>query len=93
MNHDGADPVGSAREEAERLVALALASVSVAANRVGYHVEEGCGCPVCRAILLLRDPDPEVAARLADGAGELAAGAAELLRTWRGRRVPGQRAD
>ncbi|MEN3309641.1 MAG: hypothetical protein V7603_5843 [Micromonosporaceae bacterium] len=73
------DPVGSAREEAERLVAAALATVSVAVSRVGYPVAQGCGCPFCRAITVLRDPDPRFAERLASGAGDLASGLAGLL--------------
>ncbi len=55
----------------------------MAASRIGYHIEESCDCPVCRAIVALRDPDPEVAERLATGAGELAAGVAGLLRQLR----------
>jgi hypothetical protein len=86
------DPVGSVREEAERLVAAALATVSIAATRVGYHVDESCGCPVCRAIIALRDPDPEVAQRLASGAADLAAGVASLLRALHNGTAPGRRA-
>jgi hypothetical protein len=78
------EAAGTAREEAERLVAAALATVSVAASRVGHDVAEGCGCPVCRAILVLRDPDPRIAERLASGAADLAAGLAGLLDAWRG---------
>jgi hypothetical protein len=73
------DGPGTAREEAERLVAAALATVSVAASRVGYHVAEDCGCPLCRAIMVLREPDPRIAERLASGAADLAAGLAGLL--------------
>jgi hypothetical protein len=39
-----------------------------------------CRCPVCRAIAAARDPDPEVAEKLATGVGMLAEGAARLLR-------------
>jgi hypothetical protein len=78
------DATGTAREEAERLVAAALATVSVAASRVSYHVEDGCGCPVCRAIIVLRDPDPRFAERLASGAADVAGGLAGLLDAVRG---------
>ncbi|WP_213450710.1 hypothetical protein [Rhizomonospora bruguierae] len=97
------DPVGSAREEAERLVAAALAAATVAARGLGrrgggsalldglfgaphreYRVANDspdcCVCPVCRLIAAMRDPGPEVAERLATGAGDLAAGVASLLR-------------
>ncbi|MPZ28909.1 MAG: hypothetical protein GEV12_21545 [Micromonosporaceae bacterium] len=39
-----------------------------------------CRCPVCRAISAARDPDPEVAERLATGVGSLAEGAVRVLR-------------
>lgn len=42
---------------------------------------ECCACPVCRVITVLRDPSPEVAERLATGAGDFAAGVASLLRS------------
>jgi hypothetical protein len=80
------DAAGTVREEAERLVAAALATVSVAVSQVGYHVEEGCGCPVCRAIMVLRDPDPRFAERLASGAADVAAGLAGMLDALRGGR-------
>ncbi|WP_412102691.1 hypothetical protein [Plantactinospora sp. KLBMP9567] len=41
---------------------------------------ECCVCPVCRSIAALRDPSPELAERLATGAGDFAAGVASLLR-------------
>jgi hypothetical protein len=41
---------------------------------------ECCVCPVCRAIAAVRDPSPETAARLAAGAGDLAAGVAGMMR-------------
>jgi hypothetical protein len=116
------DP-GSAREEAERLIAAVIAAVSSAgrsasragggdgplgplgslgalgdavfsaAGHVGSAVRGATSdgaiatgsaecrvCPICRAIAALRDPGPEVAERLATGAGDLAAGVASLLR-------------
>lgn len=39
-----------------------------------------CRCPVCRAISAARDPDPELAERLATGVGNLAEGAVRVLR-------------
>ncbi|MEN3609999.1 hypothetical protein AAH979_10655 [Plantactinospora sp. ZYX-F-223] len=41
---------------------------------------ECCVCPVCRSVAALRDPSPELAERLATGAGDFAAGVASLLR-------------
>ncbi|MFV2009053.1 MULTISPECIES: hypothetical protein [unclassified Micromonospora] len=93
----------SARAEAERLVATALAMAQLAARgqRLGAGAAGGlgllrdllggtgpvatgdpacCVCPVCRAITALRDPSPELADRLAAGAGDFAAGVASLLR-------------
>ncbi|MDG4772066.1 hypothetical protein [Solwaraspora sp. WMMD792] len=98
----GTDP-RSARAEAERLVATALAMAQLAARgqRLGAGAAGGlgllrdllggtgpvatgdpacCVCPVCRAITALRDPSPELADRLAAGAGDFAAGVASLLR-------------
>ena len=98
----GTDP-RSARAEAERLVATALAMAQLAARgqRLGAGAASGlgllrdllggtgpvatgdpacCVCPVCRAITALRDPSPELADRLAAGAGDFAAGVASLLR-------------
>lgn len=103
------DP-GSAREEAERLVATLLAAVRLAAagaeggtswgplggvvssvlghagSSTGAGMSTGtaecCICPLCRAIVALRDPSPEFAERLATGAGDLAAGVASLLRAF-----------
>ncbi|HEY0699944.1 MAG TPA: hypothetical protein VGD43_19300, partial [Micromonospora sp.] len=107
----GTDP-GSAREEAERLVATALAAVRLATSgatgfagagpfgRIGDLVTgalaghqgagdrfatgtaECCVCPICRAIVAVRDPSPEFAERLATGAGDLAAGLASLMRAF-----------
>jgi hypothetical protein len=77
------DEPGSAREEAERLVAAVLAAASVAANaypRLSTGSAECCICPLCRVIAAIRDPDPEVVERLASGAGDLAAGVASFLR-------------
>lgn len=119
------DP-GTAREEAERLVATAIGAASMAARRIGrtrgpvsssplgdalpaglgtladalvdraraafglgpnpadYRFANGspecCVCPVCRTIAAVRDPSPQVAERLATGAGDLAAGVASFLR-------------
>jgi hypothetical protein len=90
MSHP--DP-GSAREEAERLVAAALAMVGRFANntdpRSGHEgpkmatgADECCVCPICRTIAAMRDPDPDFTERLAAGAGDLAAGVASLLRSF-----------
>lgn len=73
------------REEAERLVATALAALSVAANgTAGFATgsAECCVCPVCKAIAAARDPDPEFAERLATGVGDLAVGLAGVLRAF-----------
>jgi hypothetical protein len=90
MSHP--DP-GSAREEAERLVAAALAMIGRFANstdpRSGHDgpkmatgADECCVCPICRTIAAMRDPDPDFTERLATGAGDLAAGVASLLRSF-----------
>ena len=81
------------RDEAERLVAAAIAAVSMAARGMGVAGRgpvgswatgsaECCVCPVCRVITVLRDPSPEFAGRLATGAGDLAAGVASVLRAF-----------
>jgi hypothetical protein len=76
------------RDEAERLVAAAIAAVSMAARGMGVAGRgpiatgspECCVCPVCRMISTMRDPSAEVAERLASGAGDLANGVASMLR-------------
>jgi hypothetical protein len=96
---------GSVRDEAERLVAAALAAASGAAR--GFvrsanplagvadaaerlltgggtgHVATGspecCVCPVCRAIAALRDPDPRLALKLAQGAADVATSVTDVL--------------
>ena len=83
------DPV---RDEAERLVAAAIAAVSMAgrglggAGRAGSGFATGspecCVCPVCRVIAAMRDPNADLAERLAGGAGDLAAGVTQLLRAF-----------
>lgn len=84
----GGDGVlGSARQEAERLVATVLGTVSLAAARASFPIDEACECPVCRTVVALRDPDPEIASRLASGVGDLAEGVAGLLRAFRGPRA------
>jgi hypothetical protein len=81
------DPV---RDEAERLVAAAIAALSVASrtlpglgSRSGFATgsAECCVCPVCRTIAAMREPDPEFAERVASGAADLATGVAGLLRS------------
>jgi hypothetical protein len=77
---------GSARDEAERLVATVLAMAGRSGLGAGTHgawatgSAECCVCPVCRVIASLRDPHPVTAERLATGAGDLATGVASLLR-------------
>ena len=76
-----ADP----REEAERLVAAALAAVSMAAqSATGFATgsAECCVCPLCKAIAAVRDPDPEFAEKLSTGVGDLATGLAGVLRAF-----------
>jgi hypothetical protein len=79
------------RDEAERLVAAAIATISSAArsfgtgNRTGAGVATGsaecCVCPVCRTIAAMRDPSGDLAERLASGVGDLATAASSILRT------------
>ncbi|WP_433529246.1 hypothetical protein ACQPYA_23425 [Micromonospora sp. CA-263727] len=80
----GATDPGSAREEAERLVATLLATARMAAAGPAFATgaAECCVCPVCRGIAALRDPSPEFSERLATGAGDLAAGLASFLRAF-----------
>jgi hypothetical protein len=77
---------GTAREEAERLVATVLAMAGRsglgggASGAWATGSAECCVCPVCRVIASLRDPHPVSAERLATGAGDLATGVASLMR-------------
>jgi hypothetical protein len=76
---------GTARQEAERLVAAALAVASLAANArpdLATGSAACCVCPFCRLIEAVRDPDPQLVERLATGAGDLAVGLAGLLRSF-----------
>jgi hypothetical protein len=50
-------------------------------HSVATDSEECCRCPVCRVIAAARQPDPDIAERLATGVGDLAEGAARMLRT------------
>jgi hypothetical protein len=77
------------RDEAERLVAAAIAAVSLAARGMGTAGRgasfatgspECCVCPVCRVIAAMRDPSSDLAERLASGAGDLATGVASMMR-------------
>jgi hypothetical protein len=85
----------TARQEAERLVAAALAVASLAA---GSHPELATGsaacciCPFCKLIEAVRDPDPQFVERLATGAGDLAVGVASLLRNLAPARAAGGQA-
>jgi hypothetical protein len=83
----GEPPPGSPREEAERLVAAAVVTASLATRgwlaRAGHGATEAeeCGvCPFCRALAAVRDPDPVLVERLARGAGDVAEGVSGLLR-------------
>ena len=74
---------GTARQEAERLVAAVLAAATLAANanpQFSTGSAECCVCPLCKVIAAVRDPDPEMVERLATGAGDLAAGMASFMR-------------
>jgi hypothetical protein len=50
-------------------------------HTVATDSEACCRCPVCRVIAAARRPDPDLAERLATGAGDVAEGAVRLLRT------------
>lgn len=76
---------GSAREEAERLVAAGLAFASLAAQahpEIATGSAACCVCPLCKLIEAVRDPDPQVVERIATGVGDLAVGLAGLLRSF-----------
>jgi hypothetical protein len=73
------------RDEAERLLAAALAGLSVATQAtrgIATGSPECCVCPLCRAIAAVRDPSPQFAERLASSAGDLATGLAGVLRAF-----------
>jgi hypothetical protein len=75
------------RDEAERLIASVLGGASVAAENLdGWATgsAECCVCPVCRAIAATRQPNANIAERLASGAGDLAQGLASVLRAFSG---------
>ena len=79
-------PTDPIREEAQRLIAAALAAAAAAASQTGggrfaNGSPECCVCPICRVIAAMREPDPDLAGRLAAGAGDLAVGVAGLLRS------------
>jgi hypothetical protein len=79
----------TARVEAERLVAAALAFASLAAEshpELATGSAACCVCPLCKLIEAIRDPDPQFVERLATGAGDLAVGVASLLRNLSGTR-------
>ncbi len=69
-------------------MAAAIAAVSLAARGMGAPGRSGiatgsaecCICPVCRLIASMRDPNTDLAERLASGAGDLATGVASMLR-------------
>ncbi len=84
-------------DEAERLVAAAIAAVSMATGGVGAAARsasgggsfangspECCVCPVCRVIAAMRDPKSDLADRLTAGVSDLATGVASLLRNLAG---------
>jgi hypothetical protein len=57
--------------------------------------DECCICPICRVIAAMREPDPDLAERLATGAGDLATAVASVLRSlsragFRGASQPGR---
>ena len=79
------DPLGCPRSQCRP--AAAAASARRPGERFATGRPECCVCPVCRAIAALRDPSPELAERLATGAGDLAAGVASLLRAFAARRA------
>jgi hypothetical protein len=62
-------------------------------HRVANDSDECCRCPVCRVIAAARNPDPEFAERLASGVGDVAEGAATLLRTVAAAAPPGRPAS
>jgi hypothetical protein len=77
------------REEAEKLVAVALAALSSATRGLGGSgfatgSAECCVCPVCRTIAAMRDPNSDLAERLAAGLGDLATGVTTVLRALSG---------
>jgi len=80
------EPLGSAADEAVRLVGALRDLVSgPGAEHLATGSAECQVCPVCRAISLLRDADPQAVGRAAEGVvamvGTVAAVAEPLLRS------------
>lgn len=88
---DPGDPVGSAAEEAVRLLGALGASLGSSvgewAHDLGHSVDEHLAtgapecryCPVCRTVHVLREASPEVRAHLAAAASSLMQAAASVL--------------
>ncbi len=70
---------GAIRGEAVRLVSGVFEVAARAARDLPG--EPDCGCPVCRTVSAVREPDPVVTAKVADAVGEAASGLAGVLRT------------
>ncbi|MGW0433750.1 hypothetical protein ACWDV4_14575 [Micromonospora sp. NPDC003197] len=73
---------GSASSAAGDAAEAAGAGTAPRDGHFATGTAECCVCPICRAIVALRDPSPEFSERLATGAGDFAAGVASLLRAF-----------
>ncbi|RZU52887.1 hypothetical protein EV385_4771 [Krasilnikovia cinnamomea] len=76
---------GPARQSGESGFAQRSAGQAGADHHAGGWATgsaECCVCPICRVITNLRDPSPDMAERLATGAGDFATGLASLLRAF-----------
>mgnify|MGYP006976752872 CR=1 FL=1 len=83
------------REEAEKLVAVAMTVLSSATRNLGGSGSafatgsaECCVCPVCRVIAAMREPNSDLTERLAGSVGDLVTGATAVMRLlsgWSGR--------
>lgn len=93
----GAEPVGSAAEEAAKLFAAVSEWAAQAAGAIDEHLATGSEecrvCPVCQAVSLLRRRDPEVVEHLTQAAGSLLAAFKAAVTPEPGPRPPVQRID
>jgi hypothetical protein len=81
------EPLGSAAEEAMRLLGAFAAHAADVASQVGRGLDEHLAtgaaectyCPICRAVHIAREASPEVGVHLASAASSLMQAAASVL--------------
>ena len=85
MTHD--ERVGSAAEEAVKLLSAFAAHAAEVASQVNHNVDDHLAtgapectyCPICRTVHIAREASPEVRAHLATAAASLMQAAASVL--------------